>query len=104
MRYAIADWVDAQDSALAWISGKVPSKCTPNFITVALPFLEIFRKSRYFLNRPCTLDLRIMDIIFISIGGGNFSHDMVHSESIATKIGEIKKCIAGAITFSKLHP
>jgi len=53
LRYAIADWVDAQDSALAWISGKVPSKCTPNFITVALPFLEIFRKSRYFLNRPC---------------------------------------------------
>jgi len=53
-RYAIADWIDAQDSALAWISGKVPSKCTPNFINVALPFLEIFRKSRYFLNRPCS--------------------------------------------------
>jgi len=53
LRYAISDWVDAQDSALAWISGKVPSKCTPNFITVALPFLEILWQSRYFLNRPC---------------------------------------------------
>jgi len=61
LRYAIADWVDAQDSALAWVSGKVPSRCTPNFITVALPFLEIFRKSRYFLNRPCKVTHTVHD-------------------------------------------
>jgi len=39
-RYAIADWIDTQDSALALISGKVPSKCILNFINVALPILE----------------------------------------------------------------
>jgi len=50
------------------------------------------------------LELLVMDIIFISIGGGQFSLDMVHSESIATKIGEIKKFIGGAIPFSKLPP
>ena len=28
--YAIADWVGTQNSALAWISGKVPANCMPN--------------------------------------------------------------------------
>ena len=54
------------------------------------------------LDIDCTLELLVLDIILHSLGKDNFSHYIVHSELINTKIGE--KNPMGRYSIFKIAP